>query len=118
MPDVFDSDEYQILVVAEKYQTGFDQPKLYAMYVDKPLSGLTAVQTLSRLNRIHPDKDGTFILDFRNDAEDIRDGLPAVLRHDRRSTDRSEPAVRHPPRPRRVRRAVARRDRDRRDPAA
>ncbi|MGH8946272.1 MAG: type I restriction enzyme subunit R domain-containing protein, partial [Acidimicrobiia bacterium] len=68
----FDEDDNQILVVAEKYQTGFDQPKLYAMYVDKVLTGLAAVQTLSRLNRTHPDKTGTFILDFRNEAEDIR----------------------------------------------
>lgn len=68
----FDTDDNRILVVAEKFQTGFDQPLLYAMYVDKPLSGLNAVQTLSRLNRIHPDKDGTFVLDFANDAEDIR----------------------------------------------
>jgi type I restriction enzyme R subunit len=75
VPDVFDSDQYQILVVAEKYQTGFDQPKLYAMYVDKLLTGLAAVQTLSRLNRIHPDKDGTFILDFRNDADEIREAF-------------------------------------------
>lgn len=67
----FDSDDYQILVVAEKFQTGFDQPKLYAMYVDKTLTGLAAVQTLSRLNRTHPDKDGTFVLDFINDAEAI-----------------------------------------------
>ena len=52
----FDTDKYRILVVAEKFQTGFDQPVLYAMYVDKILSGLNAVQTLSRLNRIHPDK--------------------------------------------------------------
>jgi type I restriction enzyme R subunit len=71
-PKRFDSDDYQILVVAEKYQTGFDQPKLHTMYVDKVLSGLAAVQTLSRLNRTHPDKDSTFVLDFRNDAEDIR----------------------------------------------
>jgi type I restriction enzyme R subunit len=68
----FDTDANRILVVAEKFQTGFDQPLLYAMYVDKALSGLNAVQTLSRLNRIHPDKDGTFVLDFRNDAEEIR----------------------------------------------
>jgi len=68
----FDEDDNHILVVAEKYQTGFDQPKLYAMYVDKVLTGLAAVQTLSRLNRTHPDKTGTFILDFRNEAEDIR----------------------------------------------
>jgi type I restriction enzyme R subunit len=68
----FDTDDYRILVVAEKFQTGFDQPLLYAMYVDKVLSGLNAVQTLSRLNRIHPDKRGTFVLDFANDAEQIR----------------------------------------------
>jgi type I restriction enzyme R subunit len=67
----FDTDDYRIMVVAEKFQTGFDQPKLYAMYVDKTLSGLAAVQTLSRLNRIHPDKDGTFALDFVNDADEI-----------------------------------------------
>ena len=71
----FDTDEYQIMVVAEKFQTGFDQPKLVAMYVDKTLTGLNAVQTLSRLNRIHPDKDGTFVLDFVNDTEDIRDAF-------------------------------------------
>ena len=68
----FDTDAYRILVVAEKFQTGFDQPLLYAMYVDKTLTGLNAVQTLSRLNRTHPDKDGTFVLDFRNDADDIQ----------------------------------------------
>ncbi len=72
----FDTDEWNLLVVAEKYQTGFDQPKLYAMYVDKALSNLAAVQTLSRLNRTYDRdgirKDGTFVLDFRNEAEDIR----------------------------------------------
>ena len=68
-------EEWQILVVAEKYQTGFDQPKLYAMYVDKTLTGLAAVQTLSRLNRIHPDKTGTFVLDFRNSAESIQESF-------------------------------------------
>ena len=68
----FGGDEYQIMVVAEKFQTGFDQPKLVAMYVDKTLTGLAAVQTLSRLNRTHPDKDGTFVLDFVNDTDDIR----------------------------------------------
>ena len=62
---------YQVLIVAEKFQTGFDQPLLHTMYVDKVLTGLNAVQTLSRLNRIHPLKDSTFVLDFRNDAEDI-----------------------------------------------
>ena len=68
----FEEDRWQIIVVAEKYQTGFDQPLLYAMYVDKTLTGLAAVQTLSRLNRTCDGKDGTFVLDFRNDAEDIR----------------------------------------------
>ena len=67
----FDTDEWRMMVVAEKFQTGFDQPKLTAMYVDKTLTGLAAVQTLSRLNRIHPDKSGTFVMDFINDAEDI-----------------------------------------------
>ncbi len=67
----FDTDDFQLMVVAEKFQTGFDQPKLYAMYVDKTLTGLAAVQTLSRLNRTRPDKDGTFVLDFVNDAGDI-----------------------------------------------
>ena len=71
----FDTDDFRIMVVAEKFQTGFDQPLLYSMYVDKTLTGLAAVQTLSRLNRIHPDKDGTFVLDFRNDAEAIRDAF-------------------------------------------
>ena len=71
----FDSDEFQVMVVAEKFQTGFDQPKLVAMYVDKTLTGLAAVQTLSRLNRTHPDKDGTFVLDFVNDSENIQDAF-------------------------------------------
>jgi type I restriction enzyme R subunit len=67
----FNGDDFQIMVVAEKFQTGFDQPKLYAMYVDKTLATLAAVQTLSRLNRTRPDKDGTFVLDFVNDADAI-----------------------------------------------
>jgi type I restriction enzyme R subunit len=67
----FNKPEYQILLVAEKYQTGFDQPLLHTMYVDKKLSGVKAVQTLSRLNRIHPGKEDTFALDFANDEEDI-----------------------------------------------
>ena len=71
----FDSDDWAVLVVAEKFQTGFDQPKLVAMYVDKTLTGLAAVQTLSRLNRTHPDKDGTFVLDFVNDSDDIGDAF-------------------------------------------
>ena len=68
----FASEAWRFLVVAEKYQTGFDQPLLYAMYVDKVLTGLAAVQTLSRLNRVAEGKDGTFVLDFRNDAEAVR----------------------------------------------
>src|SRR3972149_8903018 len=70
--ETFKQDEYKILIVAEKFQTGFDQPLLPTMYVDKRLNGLHAVQTLSRLNRIHPpDKTETFILDFANEAEDM-----------------------------------------------
>ena len=68
-------EQYQILIVAEKYQTGFDQPKLCAMYVDRKLAGLQAVQTLSRLNRTRPGKDQTYILDFQNAIEDIQDAF-------------------------------------------
>ena len=68
----FDTDDYQVLIVAEKFQTGFDQPLLHTMYVDKVLTGLNAVQTLSRLNRTMPGKDDTFVLDFRNETEDIQ----------------------------------------------
>ena len=67
----FHQDENRFLVVAEKFQTGFDEPLLAAMYVDKPLKGVHAVQTLSRLNRIHPDKTSTIVLDFANQAEHI-----------------------------------------------
>lgn len=70
LPKKFHAD-YQVLVVAEKYQTGFDEPLLHTMYVDKKLSGVAAVQTLSRLNRIHDGKDDTFVLDFANTAEEI-----------------------------------------------
>ncbi len=69
--EAFETAAYQVLIVASKFQTGFDQPKLCAMYVDKRLDGVLAVQTLSRLNRMAPGKDKTFVLDFRNDAEDI-----------------------------------------------
>jgi len=71
-PTMFEEGDYQVLVVAEKFQTGYDQPLLHTMFVDKPLTGLHAVQTLSRLNRIHPQKNDTFVLDFRNNAEDIQ----------------------------------------------
>lgn len=72
LPDRFGDDRYRLLTVAEKYQTGFDQPLLHTMYVDKQLGGLRAVQTLSRLNRTHPGKEDTFVLDFVNSAEEIR----------------------------------------------
>ncbi len=71
-PKQFEQGDYQVLVVAEKFQTGYDQPMLHTMYVDKPLKGLHAVQTLSRLNRIHPEKTDTFVLDFRNNVEEIQ----------------------------------------------
>ena len=71
LPKKFASDEYQLLLVADKYQTGFDQPLLHTMYVDKKLSGVKAVQTLSRLNRMCAGKEDTFVLDFANDTEDI-----------------------------------------------
>ena len=72
LPRRFEGDEFQILVVAEKYQTGFDQPKLCGMYVDRPLHGLRAVQTLSRLNRAALGKRRTYVLDFRNTQEEIQ----------------------------------------------
>jgi type I restriction enzyme R subunit len=75
LPEKFSTDEYQVLLVAEKYQTGFDQPLLHTMYVDKRLSGIQAVQTLSRLNRTHPGKEDTFILDFVNDTDEIIDSF-------------------------------------------
>lgn len=73
LPEKFDKDGYQVLLVANKYQTGFDQKKLCAMYILKKLRGVNAVQTLSRLNRIcAPYKKQTFILDFKNDYEDMK----------------------------------------------
>lgn len=72
LPKQFHTDEYQLLIVAEKYQTGFDEPLLHTMYVDKKLDGVKAVQTLSRLNRTAPGKTDTFVLDFVNSAEDIQ----------------------------------------------
>lgn len=72
LPVSFATGEYQLLLVAEKYQTGFDQPLLHTMYVDKKLHGVKAVQTLSRINRMYPGKTDTFVLDFVNSVEDIR----------------------------------------------
>ena len=71
IPSEFEKNEYRFLLVANKYQTGFDQPLLHTMYVDKKLGGVNAVQTLSRLNRCHPLKKDTFVLDFANTAEEI-----------------------------------------------
>jgi len=71
IPDNFQVDPYRFLIVADKFQTGFDEPLLHTMYVDKILSGIKAVQTLSRLNRAHPQKTDTFVLDFMNDSEVI-----------------------------------------------
>ena len=71
LPETFERDDYRVLLVAEKYQTGFDQPLLQTMYVVKKLAGVQAVQTLSRLNRMAPGKKRTFVLDFVNKEEDI-----------------------------------------------
>ena len=71
MREAFDTDAFQVMIVAQKFQTGFDQPKLCAMYVDKKLGGIDCVQTLSRLNRIYPGKEETFVLDFFNEPEDV-----------------------------------------------
>ena len=75
LPVKFNTDEYRVLLVAEKYQTGFDQPLLHTMYVDKRLSGIQAVQTLSRLNRTAAGKEDTFVLDFVNSADDIQEAF-------------------------------------------
>lgn len=72
LPLYFASDMYNMLVVADKYQTGFDEPLLHTMFVDKKLKNVKAVQTLSRLNRSHKDKEDTYVLDFVNDPEDIK----------------------------------------------
>src|SRR3989440_2153761 len=70
--EIFKQDAYRILVVANKFQTGFDQPQLHTMYVDKTLAGVNAVQTLSRLNRTHPGKTDTCVLDFANNADRVK----------------------------------------------
>ena len=73
-------DPYRILICAEKFQTGYDEPLLHTMYVDKPLSGIKAVQTLSRLNRAHPQKYETFVLDFMNDTDTIQEAFSDYYR--------------------------------------
>jgi type I restriction enzyme R subunit len=75
LPETFSKPDYRVLLVAEKYQTGFDQPLLHTMYVDKRLAGIQAVQTLSRLNRTHPLKNDTFVLDFVNDPAEIQEAF-------------------------------------------
>jgi type I restriction enzyme R subunit len=75
--EAFKGDEYQILLVANKFQTGFDQPLLCGMYVDRRLSGIQAVQTLSRLNRCHPGKTTTYVVDFANEPNDILESFKA-----------------------------------------
>lgn len=75
LPERFATPEFQVLLVAEKFQTGFDQPLLHTMYVDKRLAGIQAVQTLSRLNRMHPLKEDTFVLDFVNDRGEIQEAF-------------------------------------------
>jgi type I restriction enzyme, R subunit len=70
--ETFKRDEYRFLIVANKFQTGFDQPFLHTMYVDRKLGGVHAVQTLSRLNRVHPGKEETMVLDFADEAEEIQ----------------------------------------------
>ncbi|TAK24845.1 MAG: type I restriction endonuclease subunit R [Chloroflexota bacterium] len=77
LPEHFATPEYRVLLAAEKYQTGFDQPLLHTMFVDKRLAGIQAVQTLSRLNRIHTLKEDTFVLDFVNDRDEIHDAFKA-----------------------------------------
>jgi type I restriction enzyme R subunit len=78
--EAFKGGAYQILLVANKFQTGFDQPLLCAMYVDKRLAGIQAVQTLSRLNRAHPGKDTTYVLDFVNDADEVLESFKAYYK--------------------------------------
>jgi type I restriction enzyme R subunit len=92
LPNVFEKDEYKILICADKFQTGFDQPLLHTMYVDKKLSGVKAVQTLSRLNRTCPGKEDTFILDFANDRETI---LASFQPYYELTTVKDEPSPNH-----------------------
>ena len=80
IPERIREEPYRFLICAEKFQTGYDEPLLHTMYVDKPLSGIKAVQTLSRLNRAHPKKHDTFVLDFQNDADTIRQAFENYYR--------------------------------------
>ncbi|RTR22360.1 type I restriction endonuclease subunit R [Deinococcus radiophilus] len=80
IPDRIQEDPYRFLICADKFQTGYDEPLLHTMYVDKPLSGIKAVQTLSRLNRAHPKKHDVFVLDFQNDTEVIQKSFEPYYR--------------------------------------
>jgi len=94
LAEAFKTDEYQVMLVANKFQTGFDQPLLVSMYVDKKLSGVTAVQTLSRLNRTARGKDVTFVLDFVNEPNDILEAFEPYFR-DARLADITDPNLVH-----------------------
>ena len=76
----FDTADYQVMLVANKFQTGFDQPKLCAMYVDKKLTGVDCIQTLSRLNRTYPGKESTYVLDFVNDPQDVLEEFQSITK--------------------------------------
>jgi type I restriction enzyme R subunit len=80
IPDRIQEDPYRFLICADKFQTGYDEPLLHTMYVDKPLSGIKAVQTLSRLNRAHPKKHDVFVLDFMNDTKTIEESFADYYR--------------------------------------
>ncbi|NHQ81716.1 type I restriction endonuclease subunit R [Chromobacterium vaccinii] len=80
IPDTLKQDPYRFLIVANKFVTGFDEPLLHSMYVDKPLAGVLAVQTLSRLNRAHPQKHDTFVLDFADNAEAVKSAFQDYYR--------------------------------------
>lgn len=90
----FAGDEFQVMIVANKFQTGFDQPLLVGMYVDKKLSGITAVQTLSRLNRVIPGKENTYVIDFVNDPAEILAAFQ-VYYEDAELTEPSDPNIIH-----------------------
>jgi type I restriction enzyme, R subunit len=94
LPEAFKSDDYQVMLVANKFQTGFDQPLLCAMYVDKKLSGITAVQTLSRLNRMATGKSNTYVVDFVNDPEEILEAFLPYYR-DARLGGTTDPNIVH-----------------------
>ena len=94
LAEAFKTDEFQVMLVANKFQTGFDQPLLVSMYVDKKLSGVTAVQTLSRLNRTARGKDTTFVLDFVNEPNDILEAFEPYFR-DARLADVTDPNLVH-----------------------